>query len=217
MTSAIILCGGQGKRLRPLTDNIPKCLLPINGKPLLEFQVDLLRKHGVDTIILACGYMSDMLKEKYGDQFIYSVEDKPLGTGGALKKALEFVKDEEFFLVYCDEITDIDLDKLKALGSNTIVVSTFNCRFGIVELDGEKVKHFKQKPILDNIWASIGFYYLNKNIKNELPAEGSMERTLFENPKFKLKAYKHTGTWLTVNTRKDKEEAEKFLKEHPLV
>ena len=216
MVDAIIMCGGQGKRLRPITDTIPKPLVPINGKPLLEFQIDLLKKYGVNKIILACGYKWEKIKEKYGDKFVYSVETERLGTGGALKQAIAHVDGDEFFLIYCDEITDVDLDAVKSLGSNAIIVSNFNCRFGIVDIENGKVKSFKQKPKLENLWASIGMYFLNKNIRNDLPDKGSMERVLFENPKFKLKAHKHRGLWMTVNTRKDKETVEKFLKDHPL-
>jgi NDP-sugar pyrophosphorylase family protein len=216
MVDAIILCGGQGKRLRPITDTVPKPLVPINDGTLLDLQVKLLEKYGINKIILACGYKWEVIKERYGDRFIYSTEEKRLGTGGALKQAIDLVDGENFFVLNCDEITDIDLDALKAMGSNTIVASNFNCRFGIVKIENGEVREFKQKPKLENLWASMGVYYLNKSIQNDLPVEGSMERVLFQNSNFKLKAYKHRGIWLTVNTRKDKEVAEKFLKDHPL-
>lgn len=216
MATAIILCGGQGKRLRPLTDTIPKCMVPLNGKPLIEYQLVLLKRHKIDKIILACGYKWEAIKERYGNKFIYSVEDRPLGTGGALKKAIDLVEEDEFFVTDCDEITDLDLSAMKSIGSNVIAVSRFKCRFGIVELEGNRVKSFKQKPVLKDIWASMGMYYLNREIKDKLPDEGSLERVLFQDPNFKLKAYRHNGFWLTVNTRKDKEEAEKFLKEHDI-
>lgn len=208
---AIILSGGKGKRLRPLTNDIPKALVPVNGKPLLEYQRDLLKRHGVEKIVLACGYLWEKIKEKYGDDFIYSVEKEPLGTGGAIKKALEHIEGEEFFVMNCDEYTDVDLGEVEKLGSNVIVLAQFHCRFGLVETEGQKITGFRQKPILP-YWANMGIYFLNRDI--DLPDRGAIETENF--PKLaeegKLKAYKHEGVWLTVNTVKDLEKLEKFLK-----
>lgn len=207
----IILAGGKGKRLRPLTNNIPKCLAPVGGKPLLEHQKEFLEKQGIEKIILACGYLWKKIKKKYGDEFIYSVEEKPLGTGGAIKKALSHIEGEEFFVTNCDEYHDVNLDKLRKIGSNVIALSRFKSRFGIVESDKKYVKGFKQKPRLP-YWASIGLYLLSKNI--QLPDKGAIEDHTF--PKLaaqrKLKAHKHEGVWFTVNTIKQLEKLENFLR-----
>ena len=213
ITDAIILCGGFGKRLKPITDFFPKPLIPVNGKPLIEYQIERYKKFGVTNIILACGYKWEQLKDKYGDEYTYSVEKEPLDTGGAIKQALKFVKGEEFFVSNCDEIHDIDLNEITKIGSNAICLSRFNCRFGIVEVNEDgTVKEFKQKPLLP-YWANMGVYLLNKSIP--LPDKGAIETETFS--KIKLKAYKHKGVWLTVNSPKELEIAEKFLKNNKLI
>ena len=78
---AVILVGGEGTRLRPLTHHTPKAMLPIANRPFLEHQVEHLRRHGVDRIILACGYRPDAIRAHFGDALEYVVEPEPLGTG----------------------------------------------------------------------------------------------------------------------------------------
>ena len=101
---AIILAGGRGKRLRPITDKIPKPLIPINNKPLIERTIKYLKKYGITEIIISSGYKSNLIekflkkKKNFGCNIIFSIEKTPLGTGGAIKKALKFV-DEESFVV----------------------------------------------------------------------------------------------------------------------
>lgn len=77
---AIILAGGLGRRLYPLTTDLPKCMIPINGKPLLDYQLQWLRKYRLGKVIVSCGYRWEKIKKYYGDGLIYSVEYEPLGT-----------------------------------------------------------------------------------------------------------------------------------------
>jgi|SRR3989344_3969609 len=207
---AVILCGGEGKRLRPLTDSIPKPMILVNGRPIIDYKIAHLKKYGVEKIVVACGYKWEKIKEKYGDSLIYSVEDKPLGTGGALKNALKHINGREFFVTNCDDMVDIDLKELEKIGSNAICVSHFRSNFGLVDIEANKVVGFRQKPMLP-FWANIGFYLFNKNM--QLPDNGSMEDETF--PKIELKAFNHEGRWFTINTMKDLEEVEKELKENP--
>lgn len=207
----VILAGGMGKRLRPLTDNIPKCLVPVNGKPLLEIQRDYLRDQGIEKIILACGHLWEKIKERYGDEFVYSVESEPLGTGGAIKKALEHVEGDSFFVINSDEYCDVDLKKFEDVGSNAIALSKFKCRFGLVDTAGDMITGFRQYPVLP-YWANMGLYLLSKEIP--LPDKGAIETETFPNLASigELRAYRHEGIWFTVNTIKELEELEKFLK-----
>src|SRR3989344_1309361 len=111
---AFVLAGGKGERLRPLTHSIPKPLVKVNGKPILEYSVELLAENGVEEIILSIGYMHEKIEEffgsgkKFGAGIKYAVEKEPLGTGGALKNAEEML-DEEFFMLNGDNIADFDL------------------------------------------------------------------------------------------------------------
>ena len=203
----IILAGGQGRRLRPLTSDMPKCMVPVNGMPMLQYHLNWLKKYDIDKIIVSCGYMWEKIKKHYGNAFVYSVEEEPLGTGGAIKLALERVEGNEFIVVNSDDINDANLNKFAKLGSNAIALSRFHCQFGIVEEENGVVKKFVQKPLLP-YWANMGLYLLNKKVP--LPEKGALETETL--PKIKLKAYKHDGFWMTVNTLKELEELEKALK-----
>ena len=111
---ALILAGGEGTRLRPLTSTIPKPVVPLVGRPFISYMLEWLRRHGVDDVILGCGFMADAVRDVLGDgsglgiRLRYLEEPKPLGTGGALKFA-EDLLDERFFMLNGDVLTDIDL------------------------------------------------------------------------------------------------------------
>jgi len=208
---AIILCGGQGDRLKPLTDTLPKPMVPLNGRPIIDYTITNMRKQGVERIIVACGYKWEKIREKYGDSLIYSVEKEPLGTGGALKQALAHINGKEYFAANCDDITDIDLRALAKIGSNAVCVAHFRSNFGLVDMEGDRVTGFRQKPMMP-FWANVGWYLLSKDIP--LPDKGAVEDVTFQ--KIQLKAFRHEGRWITINTIKDLKDAEEELKKNPL-
>ncbi len=208
---AIILAGGQGKRLRPLTDGIPKCMAPLNGKPMIQYHIDWLKKHNIEKIIVACGFKWEKIKHHYGNSLVYSVEGVPLGTGGAIRKALEHVGGKEFIVANCDDINNVDIKKLQKLGSNAICLSKLPSPFGVVEVKNGYVTRFRQKPLLPH-WVNMGVYILNRDIK--LPKIGAIEDETFT--KIRLKAYEHDGFWFTINTMKDLEDAEKYARKYGL-
>ena len=213
---AIILCGGLGTRLKPLTNNKPKALIEVGGKPLIEWQLKWLKKYGIKRkdVILACGYKYEGLKEYFGDSVKYSIEKEPLGTAGALKQALNFIEQEEFLVFNVDDLNNINLNELKKVGSNLICVARPRSPFGVVEIKDNKVVRFIEKPLLD-IWVSMGVYLLNKDIENVLPDKGSLERDVF--PKIDLKVYKHEGYWYTINTIKQAQEYDSVEFEKKLI
>ena len=212
---AIILAGGQGKRLRPLTDGIPKCMVPLNGKPMLQYNINLLKKYKIEKIVIACGYMWEKIKHHYGNSLVYSVEDEPLGTAGAVRRALDHVESEEFLIVNADDLSNLDIDKLAKIKSNVTVVCRFHCQFGLVKIADNKIVEFVEKPLLPH-WANIGTHILNKRIN--FPERGSLEADVLPKiaQKGQLKVFKHKGFWVTVNVQKDIEEAEKTLRKHGL-
>ena len=105
---AVLLVGGEGTRLRPLTEWLPKPMLPIANRPFLEHQIDYLRAHGVDRIVLSCGYLPGPIRDHFGEQLDYAVEPEPLGTGGAVKFASQNVTDT-VVVFNGDVLTQIDL------------------------------------------------------------------------------------------------------------
>jgi NDP-sugar pyrophosphorylase family protein len=208
---AIILAGGSGKRLRPITDSMPKCMVPINDKPMLQHHIDPLKKAKIGKIIVACGYKWEEIKKHYGSSLVYAVEDEPLGTSGAVKNSLQYVDGHEFIVINADDLTNIDFNKLIKLGSNATAVGLLKSPFGVVDITDGKIRRFREKPVLPH-YINIGIHILNRDVK--FLDKGSLEFDVL--PKLAdrglLKAYKHPGYWVTVNTMKDLEGAEKALK-----
>jgi len=110
---AVLLVGGAGTRLRPLTEWLPKPMLPIANRPFLEHQIAYLRGHGIDRVVLSCGYLPGPISEHFGDELDYAVEPEPLGTGGAIRFAADGI-DERFVVCNGDVLTDLDLSALLA-------------------------------------------------------------------------------------------------------
>ena len=124
---AVIMAGGQGTRLRELTkDLIPKPMIEIAGKPLLQWQIKNLKANGFDDIIVIVGHLGDLILDKFGDTVKYFEEDEPLGTAGALPM-MEDLLDKEFALIYGDLFFDIDFQRMidfhhKHYGEGTLFV-----------------------------------------------------------------------------------------------
>ncbi len=205
---AIIVAGGKGTRLG---GNVPKALVELKGRPIIARQIDFLNDSGiVDRIILSLGHKSgmviDYVKASYPDRdIIFSVEDEPLGTGGAVKKAMKLAKSDQVLVLNCDDMTDIDIKKLAGIGENAICVAHPRLIFGLViEKDGYAI--FDEKPELKD-WVNCGWYLLDREEMLEvLPDKGSLEIDVF--PKIKMRVYRHNGYWRTVNTQKDINEFE---------
>ncbi|MFK0442586.1 nucleotidyltransferase family protein [Campylobacter jejuni] len=194
---AIILCGGLGARLKSVIKDIPKPMAPINNKPFLEFIFEYLKKQGIKEVILAVSYKYEVIKEYFKDEFLgikikYSIEKEPLGTGGAIKEALKFVKNEAYVL-NGDTFFDIDLSKLKLNESKICLalkqMNDFD-RYGTVNVDEQDlVISFEEKVFKKQGLINGGIYLLTKDVFNEFDLEKkfSFEEFLQENYK-KLKA-----------------------------
>ncbi|EAK2332576.1 NTP transferase domain-containing protein, partial [Campylobacter jejuni] len=172
---AIILCGGLGTRLKSVIKDIPKPMAPINNKPFLEFIFEYLKKQGIKEVILAVSYKYEVIQEYFKDEFLgikikYSIEKEPLGTGGAIKEALKFIKNEVYVL-NGDTFFDIDLSKLKLNGSKICLalkqMNDFD-RYGTVNVDGQGfVISFEEKIFKTQGLINGGIYLLTKDIFNE--------------------------------------------------
>ena len=216
---AIILAGGRGKRLRPITDYVPKPLIPIKNIPIIEWQIKYLKKFGISEIIVCSGYKTKMIEnylnnQKLGIKITFSVEDKPLGTGGAIKKAGKKIKDESFLVINGDTITNIDLKKL-IKKNNTIASIQLKTKFGILQTDGNKIIKFDEKKEINDIWMNAGIYHLKKETLKELPTIGDIEKTLFPDyaKKEKLTTIKFTNSkWYSIDSFKDMEECSLVIK-----
>jgi mannose-1-phosphate guanylyltransferase len=156
---ALVLAGGEGTRLRPLTSTIPKPVVPLAGRPFIVYMLEWLRSHGVTEVILACGFMADDVRAVLGDgaalglRLLYVKEPRPLGTGGALKFAENLVQ-ERFLMLNGDVLTDIDLaaqlrqhEMTGARATLALVEVSDPSAYGLVLLrDDRSVRAFVEKP-----------------------------------------------------------------------
>src|SRR5258708_27427575 len=124
------MAGGEGTRLRPLTWNRPKPLVPILNKPCMQHTIELLKRHGITDIVVTLYYLADEIEGYFGDgselgvNIVYTVEDTPLGTAGSVMKAEEYLKDDTFVIVSGDALTDIDLASAIAFHTEKKSVAT---------------------------------------------------------------------------------------------
>ncbi len=192
---AIVLAGGLGTRLRSVVSDVPKPMAPINGIPFLVYILEYLKKNGVDRVILSVGYKWKIIKDYFGERYggmklLYSVEDEPLGTGGAIKQALNFGKDEDIFIVNGDTFFDVDFKSLAAEFKSKkadlmlSLKTMFNFdRYGCVETDEEKrVVSFTEKEYRNVGNINGGIYLAKKNLFEgfQLPDKFSFETFMRE-------------------------------------
>ena len=212
------MAGGRGKRLRPITDYVPKPLIPIKNIPIIEWQIKYLKKFGISEVIICSGYKTEMIEnylnnKKMGVKIIFSIENKPLGTGGAIKKAGKKIKDKSFVVINGDVITNIDLKKLLKK-ENTIAAIQLKTKFGILQTDEDKIIKFDEKKEIPDLWMNAGIYHLNREIIKKLPNVGDIEKTLFPNfaKKEKLFTIKFRNTkWYSIDSFKDIEESSSII------
>ena len=215
---AIILAGGRGERLRPFTSTCPKGMVKVEGKPILEYQLEWLKKYGIDEIIFACGYLHEVIKGYFQDgskwslKINYSVEDEPLGRGGAIKKAWSLIQTKELIIVMNGDIfTEMDLSQ--AINSHkekkgiiaTICSFPYKSPYGIVRLNEDSlVQSFEEKRTLP-FWVNGGIYIFEDFVKDYLPEKGDHETTTFPElaKKKMLHGYKCVDYWKGIDTVKD--------------
>jgi mannose-1-phosphate guanylyltransferase len=224
---AIILVGGQGTRLRPLTCNIPKAIVPILNKPFLVHLLYYLKSHGVNKIILAMGYNPEPIKQclanynKLGIEIEYVIEDVPLGTAGAVKNTERYL-DDTFIVFNGDILTDIDLSemielhrKLKPEASIALTPVDNPSIYGVVETDAANmVKRFVEKPPPEKVTTNMinaGIYILEPSVLQRIPESGfcMFERQVFPEMLLQKKSflgYKSDAYWIDIGT------PEKYMK-----
>lgn len=226
---AIILAGGLGERLRPLTDKTPKPLLPIKGKSIIEHAINNFKKHKIKDIILAIGYKAEQIKEYFGDgskfgvNISYCLEDEPLGTGGAIKKASAHIN-ETFIAINGDNLSDFnwtEMIKFHKENNAKLTLALFPVedvtQFGIARLEGDKLMEFIEKPTPEQAPTNLnnaGGYVIEPDALDILPeGKSNIERECFEklSPTGIVYAYKHNSQWFpTDDLEKYKKAAKEF-------
>lgn len=226
---ATILAGGFGKRLRPLTEKTPKPLLAVAGKPIIVHQIEWLKSYGFTEIIVMAGWLKEKIIEelgsgsKYGVTIVYSVEDEPLGTAGALKNASGILsKRERFLVINGDIITNIDpkplLDSLAEGIMASMAAVQLKSPYGVLDIDNnELIRGFREKPVLEEYWINAGIYAMRPTIFEYVPERGDLEKLVFPvlASEGKLKAVRYDLKdyyWRSIDTHKDLDEATKELR-----
>ncbi len=229
---ALILAGGKGERLRPLTDSLPKPMAPLAGKPLLEHQVEWLRPAGVSDVVFLVSYRWQQVKAHFGDggnfgiRAYYSVEDSPLGRGGALRQGFNQVPETAaaVFVLNGDIITAADpmaiVDAYRRRQAThpahlaTLMVTPMISPYGIVELAADdRITAFREKAELPH-WINAGIYIFDRRIAPLLPALGDHETATFPQlaQQGRIAAFPTREFWRSVDSFKDLREAADFLK-----
>jgi NDP-sugar pyrophosphorylase family protein len=219
VADAIILCGGEGVRLRSVTGDAPKSLASIGGRPFLDILLSQLKRHGFEHVILAVGYQRDLIRSQFGDaahgiRLSYSVETMPLGTGGALRNAVEFLETDSALIMNGDSYTDADL----ATFATQFIETTPDLSAAVVPADGRvdcglvsadpkgRVLGFKEKQSASGKqYVNAGIYMVTKKLLREIAPNQkiSLEEELF--PRWlaqgkNIQAFHHEGKCIDIGT-----------------
>ncbi len=219
--SVMILCGGKGERLRPITKNLPKPLIKIKKKEILSHIIDQIKSFKLKDIFIASGYKHHLIKKfflkKHKDcniNIIYSGIDEDI-----IKRIQSIIKysNENLLICYGDTLADININQLYKFHINKkfpVTMSSYELKsnFGIIDIDKTyKIKRYNEKPSL-NVWFNIGYIIINKSVFKDIFRFKKFEfflKYLVRNSM--IKSYKHKGLHITINTIKELEEAKKLV------
>jgi NDP-mannose synthase len=227
---AIIMAGGLGERLRPLTHVIPKPLLPVGEKSVLEITIQKLKEHGFDEIILATSYKSDLFESYFGDgskfgvKIHYSREKEKLGTAGPLKLVQDKLT-EPFLVINGDVLTDLNFTNLANFHKEnnaelTLVTKEIELplRYGVVNSENNQVKSLEEKPNIKS-YINAGIYFISPSVIKEMSHGHKLMtdliRELMDNNK-KVMSYSLDGYWLDIGHMEDYEKAQQHATEGKL-
>ena len=224
--TAVVLMGGEGLRLRPLTNDRPKAMLEVGGRRLVDWVLHWLAKNSMEKVVIGVAYRKEKIidyvgaGEKYGIRIQYSHHTVEGGTAQGFRWAIgRYVDDDTFLAMNGDELTNVSVQDLAAYhiakgATATIAVSPLRSPFGVVRIQDDDIVGFHEKPLVDSLLVSVGVYVFQKEILNYLPEFGDIEKTAFPRlaAERKLKAYRYNGFWMTVNTVKDLHEVNQWIR-----
>ncbi|HEX5448704.1 MAG TPA: nucleotidyltransferase family protein [Gaiellaceae bacterium] len=224
---AIILAGGKAERLGDAAGGKPKSLVEVAGRPLAAYQVGRLARAGVERVIISCADGQGSLFERelsgFGAEIVVAEETERLGRGGGIKFAAQQRREDgDVFALNGDELVAVDFDALldrhRALGGlATITVARPKSQFGMVDLDDSDVVRGFDEAGRVPYWVNCGIYVLAGEAVSRFPDKGDHESTAFPElaGEGRLRAYRHEGVWLTVNTPKELRVAAEYVTAHP--
>lgn len=213
---AIVLCGGKGVRLRPLTYDVPKPLIQVRGRPIIDFIINHLRAERIDDIILAAGYKAEMLTEHFRGTAVTVVDTGDQDIAHRLRQ-LDDSSAGDTLVLYGDTLSDVNFaglfDSHRRAGlPATVTVWPLRSSFGLFSLDdNSKVTSYEEKPVLDR-WINIGYFVFSRQALDIVCSAESFESALRRLVADRaLHAFPHHGLHVTVNTRSELEDAETAL------
>tara|TARA_Y100000310_G_scaffold272960_1_gene288210 strand:- start:2343 stop:3044 length:702 start_codon:yes stop_codon:yes gene_type:complete len=212
----VVLCGGKGTRLNELTKEIPKPLIEIGNKPIIFHIMNTYSNQGHKDFILCLGHKGSMIKDYFNKNknkdWNITFLDTGLETNKAerLKQAEDFIKEENFFLTYGDDLSDVDIKNLSEYHKKnkkivTLTAVQLQSPFGILDLnDGNEVIGFKEKPKLE-YYMNGGYFVMNKKIFSYLKQGYDLEKEVLKElaKESQISAFLHKGFWKSMNTLKD--------------
>lgn len=214
---AVLIAGGKGERLQPLTADRPKPMVEVGGQPVMAHQIEWLIGEGIDHFVVSCGVMHDVIQEHFGDgqtlgiTITYAIEESPLGRGGGLRQGCRMIPDSEDIFI----ATNADILSAQSLAPllkqhredeniATLLLTPFVSQFGIVEVEGRKVRQFTTNPVLPH-WVNGGVYVMNREIEHYLPVVGDHEDSTFPEiaAQGRLGAFRSRAWWRAMDSLKD--------------
>lgn len=222
----VLLCGGEGTRLRPYTYNIPKPMLPLGRKPILEFVINNLKRNGLEDIVITLGYLKEQIIDYFGDgskfgvKIEYIIEDKKMNTAGSLFPILNKL-DDTFLVGMGDHVTNINLKKMIDYHKSKGNIATIGLKrqgmpfeYGVVQLDeNNNVREFKEKPIIENLINSA-IYVFEPEIRKYIAPGRDFAKDVFpeimrENKK--ISGYIFDDFWLDIGRINDYENVNQVI------
>jgi len=223
----VILAGGFGTRLSEYTGTIPKPMVPVGGRPILEHIIKIYSKYGHKDFYIALGYKGNIIKKYFKKKKFKNIKINLIETGintytgGRVLRLKKYLKNETFLLTYGDGVSDININKLikfhkKNKKMVTVTAVRPPARFGALEIRGNKVTKFKEKNIVGESWINGGFFVVNPEFFKFLKNDSTiLERLPLEKvTKIKqLSAFKHPGFWQCMDHKSDKDILDKMIKQ----
>src|SRR3989338_718402 len=229
LDTALVMAGGEGAHFRPVTYEIPKSLIPIRGKPILEHQINLLKRYDVTNIILAVDYMNEKIRQHFGDgrkfgvDITYVVENKPMGTAGAIGLAKDHLS-KSFLFLNVDTLMDPNIPEMYEFHKSkkklaTVLLTTVGgpSSFGVVKMRGNQILKFVEKPNLSKAPSRLinaGLCIFDQTVTSMVPKRKMMIEELFSklSKDEQLVGYLHDGVTYDVGTAQGYEKAVKEWK-----
>ena len=220
----VILAGGFGTRLAEYTDSIPKPMVPIGGKPIIDHIMQIYSNHGHKDFYVALGYKGEIIEEYFKDNDLWNINLIKTGsnsmTGGRLKRLQKIIGKERFMLTYGDGLSNINISELIAFHKKhgkLVTVSAVRppARFGALKINGSEVINFKEKSQLDESWINGGFFVIEPEFFEMINGDETvLEKEPLEQAASmkELMAYKHEGFWQCMDHKLDKDLLDEMCK-----